>query len=302
MRRLINIISSIILLILALIIAVIFAPKLFSIEPMVVVSGSMEPSYMKGSLLYVKEGAGGIQTGDAITFYRNGELVTHRVVEINTDEKTYTTKGDANQVNDVQPVAWSDVVGVPVFDIPVLGYPASFLGTSQGKFVFIVLLIIFTGITVLTDKKWRKQMVKKVIRFIVLIIGLSLVAYSGYHLFKIYSDYNTSDKTYEKLQDEYAVDDSKKDDDSTKGSEAQSPWYDDIDIDFAGLRSETLMWLAGFILRMRISATLSCIRGITAITLERPLRESMPLQAPSSLRVQTRLILATAIQSFMDTI
>lgn len=53
-------------------------------------------------------------------------------------------------------------------------------------------------------------MVKKVIRFIVLIIGLSLVAYSGYHLFKIYSDYNTSDKTYEKLQDEYAVDDSKK--------------------------------------------------------------------------------------------
>ena len=81
-------------------------------------------------------------------------------------------------------------------------------------------------------------MVKKVIRFIVLIIGLSLVAYSGYHLFKIYSDYNTSDKTYEKLQDEYAVDDSKKNDDSTKGSEAQSPWYDDIDIDFAGLRSE----------------------------------------------------------------
>lgn len=55
-------------------------------------------------------------------------------------------------------------------------------------------------------------MVKKVIRFIVLIIGLSLVAYSGYHLFKIYSDYNTSDKTYEKLQDEYAVDDSKKND------------------------------------------------------------------------------------------
>ena len=47
-------------------------------------------------------------------------------------------------------------------------------------------------------------MVKKVIRFIVLIIGLSLVAYSGYHLFKIYSDYNTSDKTYEKLQDDKA--------------------------------------------------------------------------------------------------
>lgn len=156
MKRFINIISSIVLFILVLIIAVIFAPKLFRIEPMVVVSGSMEPSYMKGSLLYVKEDTGEIKAGDAITFYRHGELVTHRVVEINTDEKTYITKGDANQVNDVQPVAWSDVVGVPVFDIPLLGYPAAFLGTTQGKFVFIVMLIIFAGITVLTDKKMEK--------------------------------------------------------------------------------------------------------------------------------------------------
>lgn len=161
MKRLINIVSSIVLLILVLIIAVIFAPKLFHIEPMVVVSGSMEPSYMKGSLLYVKEDigdveTGDVETGDAITFYRNGELVTHRVVGINTDEKTYTTKGDANQVNDVQPVAWSDVVGLPVLDIPWLGYPAAFFGTVQGKFVFIALLIVFTGITVLTEKKMEK--------------------------------------------------------------------------------------------------------------------------------------------------
>ena len=70
MRRLINIISGVILLILVLIIAVIFAPKLFSIEPMVVVSGSMEPSYMKGSLLYVKEDTGGIQTGYLLQKWR----------------------------------------------------------------------------------------------------------------------------------------------------------------------------------------------------------------------------------------
>ena len=80
-------------------------------------------------------------------------------------------------------------------------------------------------------------MVKKVIRFIVLIIGLSLVAYSGYHLFKIFWDYRTSDKTYEKLQDAYTVDDSKKSDDNDSEA-ADTPWYDDIDIDFAGLRSE----------------------------------------------------------------
>ena len=101
---------------------------------------------MKGSLLYVKESAGGIQTGDVITFYRNGELVTHRVVEINTDEKIYITKGDANQVNDVQPVAWSDVVGVPVFDIPVLGYPASFFEEPRKVNWYHCIVDIFTGI------------------------------------------------------------------------------------------------------------------------------------------------------------
>lgn len=142
-------------------------------------------------------------------------------------------------------------------------------------------------------------MVKKVIRFIVLIIGLSLVAYSGYHLFKIYSDYNTSDKTYEKLQDEYAVDDSKKNDDS---SEAQSPWYDDIDIDFAGLRSENPDVVGWIYFENEDISYPVMYSGITAITSERPLRESMPLQVPSSLRVQTRLISATVIQSFMDTI
>lgn len=142
-------------------------------------------------------------------------------------------------------------------------------------------------------------MVKKVIRFIVLIIGLSLVAYSGYHLFKIYSDYNTSDKTYEKLQDEYAVDDSKKNDDS---SEAQLPWYDDIDIDFAGLRSENPDVVGWIYFENEDISYPVMYSGITAITSERPLRESMPLQVPSSLRVQTRLISATVIQSFMDTI
>ena len=74
MRRLINIISSIILLILALIIAVIFAPKLFSIEPMVVVSGSMEPSYMKGSLMYVKESAGGYRQVMSLPFTEMASL------------------------------------------------------------------------------------------------------------------------------------------------------------------------------------------------------------------------------------
>ena len=50
MRKVFSIITSIILLILILIIGILFVPKLFGIQPMVVVSGSMEPTYKIGSL------------------------------------------------------------------------------------------------------------------------------------------------------------------------------------------------------------------------------------------------------------
>ena len=72
MRKVFSIITSIILLILILIIGILFVPKLFGIQPMVVVSGSMEPTYKIGSLLYVKEDTADIEVGDAITFYKIG--------------------------------------------------------------------------------------------------------------------------------------------------------------------------------------------------------------------------------------
>ena len=143
-------------------------------------------------------------------------------------------------------------------------------------------------------------MVKKVIRFIVLIIGLSLVAYSGYHLFKIFWDYRTSDKTYEKLQDAYTVDDSKKSDDNDSEA-ADTPWYDDIDIDFAGLRSENPDVVGWIYFENEDISYPVMYSGDNSYYL-RPLIESMPPQAPSFLKAQTRLILVTVIPSFTDTI
>ena len=49
-----------------------------------VISGSMEPTYSVGDLLYVKDvDPDGIKVGDVITFVLNEDLVvaTHRVVE-----------------------------------------------------------------------------------------------------------------------------------------------------------------------------------------------------------------------------
>ena len=76
---------------------------LYSVE-----SGSMTPEYPVDSLIIVREvEPESIQPGDVITFVANadGMAVTHRVVSKDSVERTFTTKGDANDVNDAVPVS-----------------------------------------------------------------------------------------------------------------------------------------------------------------------------------------------------
>ena len=53
-------------------------PVAFGYMPYVVLSGSMEPVYPVGSLIYVAPvDANSLEPGDAITFDRNDAVVTH---------------------------------------------------------------------------------------------------------------------------------------------------------------------------------------------------------------------------------
>lgn len=152
LKKIWNFVTTIILVVMLLLIAVIFVPKFFGIEPMIVLSGSMEPTYHVGSLLYVKEDTSDIKVGDAITFYVDEDtLVTHRVVSINEADKTYTTQGDANQVSDANAVRWSDVLGKPVFDIPWLGYLADKLSSTSGKIIYITVIVVVTILMFMGD-------------------------------------------------------------------------------------------------------------------------------------------------------
>lgn len=78
------------------------APMLAGYHPVVVLSGSMEPTFHVGSVIYYKEAEfADINVGDAITL-RAGEdgMVTHRVTEKSELSQTFTTKGDANLSED----------------------------------------------------------------------------------------------------------------------------------------------------------------------------------------------------------
>lgn len=97
-----------------------------------VLSGSMEPEYPTGCLLFVKPvGIQQLKKGDVITFRRGDMIVTHRITEVFTKEEhsaevLFRTKGDANDTEDEGVVTKEDVIGVPAWKIPGLGYTVMF--------------------------------------------------------------------------------------------------------------------------------------------------------------------------------
>lgn len=133
-----------------------------------VLSGSMEPTYHVGALLYVKKAdPKQIEVGQPITFMLDNDVVaTHRVVEVIPDEDDpevirFRTKGDANEAADGMLVHYKNVIGTPILSIPYLGYVANYVQNPPGLYVAIAacaLLLVFTFIPeLLSDDKGKKK-------------------------------------------------------------------------------------------------------------------------------------------------
>lgn len=125
-----------------------------------VVSPSMEPTYSEGDLIYVKEvDPDSIKIGDPITFVLNEDLVvaTHRVVAIDSENRQFTTKGDANKTEDAAPVHFNNLIGVPVFAIPLLGYVSAYIQTPPGMYVAIAFGVALLAVVFLPDMLAKKD-------------------------------------------------------------------------------------------------------------------------------------------------
>lgn len=93
-----------------------------------VLSGSMEPTFSKGTLLVVRQ-ADDVAPGDVVVYQDGRELVVHRVVSV--QDNVVVTQGDANNVADA-PFDKSQVKGVVVGWVPWLGYVVDALRTPAG--------------------------------------------------------------------------------------------------------------------------------------------------------------------------
>lgn len=107
----------------------------------VVLSSSMSPSIHAGDIVVVDSvDPATIEEGDIITYERNDNLVTHRVIEVTTEsgERAFRTQGDANEDPDPTPVTASAVVGAVLFHVPLAGHVIAFGQTALGTLLLVI--------------------------------------------------------------------------------------------------------------------------------------------------------------------
>jgi len=143
------------LVVLAVLLAVsLVGVRVIGLTPYAVLSGSMEPTYHVGALIYVKSvDPQEVQVGDPITFVmdEDSDVATHRVIRIDSDEKLFYTKGDANDAEDGAPVYWPNLIGIPVFTLPYLGYASNFVQHPPGMYLAIAAAAILLLLTFAPD-------------------------------------------------------------------------------------------------------------------------------------------------------
>jgi len=132
-------------------------------RPVVVYSGSMEPTLGVGSLALVERvPSAEVRVGDVLTFAdpaQSGRLVTHRVVE--TVERregglAYRTKGDANTHRDPWAIALPEDAGRLAFDVPYVGYALWYAKTREAR-TALVLFLAGLVLTLLLRAIWRSE-------------------------------------------------------------------------------------------------------------------------------------------------
>ena len=123
-----------------LIYLIIFIPKLFGYNPLVVISGSMEPTLKVGGLLYYEEiDINDFKEKDILVYELKDHIISHRVVE--HLDNGFITKGDANNSYDSSIVNDNQVLGRGTnWSIPLLGYYADFI--FRHKYILKILLSI----------------------------------------------------------------------------------------------------------------------------------------------------------------
>lgn len=168
-KKICSVLSTVLVIVAVLLAVALVGVRVVGYTPYTILSGSMEPTYHVGSLIYVKKvDTSTLEAGDPITFALSEDTIaTHRIVEVVPDEEDasvirFRTKGDANETVDGALVHYKNVLGKPVFTIPYLGYVADYIQHPPGMYTaiaagVILLLLVFVPDMFDDEKKKKKD-------------------------------------------------------------------------------------------------------------------------------------------------
>ena len=158
LKKIWNTVTTVLVVMVMILAVMLVGVRLVGLQVYTVLSGSMEPTYHVGSLLYVKTvDTSELKAGDVITFMLDEDtLVTHRIAEVVPDETDpstirFRTKGDANDAEDASLVHYKNVVGSPVFSIPKMGYFANYIQKPPGMYIGISMAALLMVLVFLPD-------------------------------------------------------------------------------------------------------------------------------------------------------
>ena len=155
-----NFVSTFITVIVAVIAIAFVVIKLLGWNMYTVESASMTPKLPVNSVVVVQKiDPEQIKEGDIITYIlnENNVLVTHRVVAVDSQNQTFTTKGDANNSADSSPVRWGNVVGKATFCIPAIGTPVRFLTNPANRPYVIAVIGVLLILSIVWDCTVKKK-------------------------------------------------------------------------------------------------------------------------------------------------
>lgn len=135
----------------------IFIPSIWGYKPLVVISGSMEPTLTVGGILYYHEkNIEDFISNDILVYELNDHIISHRVHDIT--ENGFITKGDANNSYDSLLVNEEQILGEGTnWSIPYIGYYADFIYRHK------YLLVISLGVVIidLLSEKYKEHRMKE---------------------------------------------------------------------------------------------------------------------------------------------
>lgn len=132
--------------------------NIFGYKSYIIKTNSMEPTIKVNDVLITKKvEKGKIKVGDVITFIKNGEVITHRITQIDENGE-YTTKGDNNNIEDTFKISYENIEGKHIVTIPYLGKIVEIL---DNKIVFLVITLIILIFVFMTIQKQEKKDIRK---------------------------------------------------------------------------------------------------------------------------------------------